>query len=108
MSEVKMPDPFGWITRESYFGLKAGRTSCKGTVPLHATSSTLSKTPLFTADHMEAYADAKVREALTWEDVWRLVRNTGYVTKGQADEIADLILAHLRGEQPAPGAQEGA
>src|SRR5690606_20842788 len=61
---IPMPEPVAWITNESLYGLKAGRTNSKGAVPVHASRSYVAKTPLITTTQAEAYADARVREAL--------------------------------------------
>lgn len=64
MSKVTMPEPIGFITDESYCAIKTGKTNCKGAVPIHQKESRVAKTPLFTDDQLESYADARVREAL--------------------------------------------
>jgi hypothetical protein len=61
---IPMPEPVAWITNESLYGLKAGRTNSKGAVPVHASRSYVAKTPLITTTQAEAYAAAKVRAAM--------------------------------------------
>lgn len=67
--QTKMPEPVAWITNESLYGLKAGRTNSKGAVPVHASRSYVAKTPLITTTQAQAYADARVREALQWKPI---------------------------------------
>jgi len=69
MSQAKMPEPVAWITNESLYGLKTGRTNSKGAVPVHASRSYVAKTPLITTTQAEAYKDACVREALQWQPI---------------------------------------
>ncbi len=69
MGKVTMPEPVGFITDESYCAIKTGKTNCKGAVPIHKNESRVAKTPLFTDDQMEAYAAAKVSEALEWQPI---------------------------------------
>lgn len=41
-----------------------------------------------------------LRAAVSYDAIYDLVRGTGYVTRGQADEIATAICAALANEQP--------
>lgn len=59
-----MPGPIGWITDESIYRLERGGNDSKGTVPIHKSRSYVAKTPVLLAAQAEAYADARVCEAL--------------------------------------------
>jgi hypothetical protein len=65
-----------------------------------------------TVQLVEAWAAWQASRAgaeLTYDQIYDIVRGTGYVTRGQADEITDLLLAAMRkatGTAPPPTEEE--
>jgi len=64
MSTTKSHGPVGYITAESLRVLRDGGFGSRALVPLHASADRIATVGLVTAEDMEAYAAARVKEAL--------------------------------------------
>lgn len=64
MTKIQMPEPVAWITRTKTIGPDYGKESF-GKLPVQSLNPlTYEHEPLITTEQAEAYADARVREAL--------------------------------------------
>lgn len=92
--KVTMPEPIGWITRESIDRLDLGGNDSKGTVPIHKSRSYVAKTPVLLATQAEAYANERILAVL--REVAEIADdNNDFKT---FDAVLDMI-DELRGKQ---------
>lgn len=88
-------------------------------LPTDLLFNTMNNVPYYTEAQMRAYVDAdraaratppslpidfKQASELTDEQMFQIIRGTGYVTRGQADEIVELLRAAL--SKAAPKGEE--
>ena len=83
-------EPFGWVSRESIYRIKRGGNGSKGTVPIHAKASSISRIPLYTTPSDPGVNAGSVSYTGMSDEVdfstdrWTFVMDPGYqVSAGQ-------------------------